>query len=514
MVQPVDQPVDQRAEQLSEALWAGFIEDGSAGLRELIVAGDGATAARAAYLLNCWLWAQDEPLEAVAKMNVSEPRHAVMIALDEASRGDVAGAHRRLTAMVDQHPDDANLRLHLANLETDPLQRLAHWNHVLTARSGAPIEAGVESFEGLRVGAIAPVSAGPLVSVIVPIWNSSATLRAAVTSLRSQTYRNLQILLVDDASTDGSQEVARELAQEDDRITVITMPVNGGAYHARNTGWREAQGQLITVHDPDDWAHPERIARQVEFIAVREAVMAVGSYLVRVDPQLRAVVHGREPAVVVGRNTASLMYRRSALKAVGCWDDRVRGAADYELRRRVEHRFGLKSVAHIGQGLPMVWSLRQPGSLTSASVTGMQSLWHVQGARRQFVESFEWHHRHRGLEPEYVEPEYVVPGLLRGAAPEVRCDLAVTADLGEGSSDLAAVWDLLVPVSDYSVVLIHVPGDVGRVLVPVAAGVWERVDGHRVRVATSGETVICARHETVSPSALGSLDLAVQVQVQ
>lgn len=486
--------VDPACERWSDALWAGFHEAAGAALRRMIATGQHATSARAAYLLNCWLHAEGMELESLDALDPDEPRHGVMIALDELRRGETEAATRRVETLAGRHVGDADLRAHLAGLQPDVSARVAQWNELLAARSAAPIEAGAAGFGDLRSTAQATVTHGPLVTVIVPVWNASTTLAAAVGSLTAQSYENLEIVLVDDASSDGSGDLAREVAASDDRIRVIRREVNGGAYRARNDGWRACRGELITVHDADDWAHPERIERQVAFMAARNMLAASGGYLVRVDPQLRPVVHGREPAVVVGRNTASLMYRREVLEQVGAWDERVRGAADYELRRRVEHRLGVSSVAHVDKGLPMVWSLRHPGSLTSVSATGMRSLWHIHGARRQYVESFEWRNRHRER-----GADFVVPAVMCGGEAMVRCGVVVTADVGEGSKDLPAVRKVL--AAEGSVCLVHVPSAVDRVTVPVASEVWELIDGFGVRLATAGETLRCDRHEIIGGDA-------------
>lgn len=499
---------DPACERWSDALWAGFHDAAGAALRRMIATGHQATAARAAYLLNCWLHAEGMALESLDALDADEPRHGVMIALDEVRRGEIAAATRRVETLVGRHGEDADVRAHLAGLQPDVSARVAQWNELLAARSAAPIAAGPAGFGDLRSTAQAPVTHGPLVTVIVPVWNASTTLAAAVGSLTAQAYENLEILLVDDASTDGSGDLARAVAASDDRIRVISREVNGGAYRARNDGWRACGGELITVHDADDWAHPERIARQVAFMAARHHVVASGSYLVRVDSGVRPAVHGREPAVVVGRNTASLMYRREVLEQVGAWDARVRGAADYELRRRVEHRVGASAVAHFDKGLPMVFSLRHAGSLTAGSATGMRSLWHVHGARRQYVESFEWHNRHQGH-----DAGWVAPAVMCGGEAEVRCGVVVTADLGDASPDLPAVRKVV--AAEGSVCLVHVPSAVDRVTVPVASEVWELIDGLGVRLATAGETLRCDRHEIIGDdaSALGPIVGGVEICV-
>lgn len=95
----------------------------------------------------------------------------------------------------------------------------------------------------------------PLVSVIVPVYNVKRYLEECVSSLVAQTYRNIEILLVDDGSTDGSGALCDRLARTDSRIRVLHKP-NGGLSDARNRGLREASGEWISFVDSDDWVSP------------------------------------------------------------------------------------------------------------------------------------------------------------------------------------------------------------------------------------------------------------------
>ena len=95
----------------------------------------------------------------------------------------------------------------------------------------------------------------PLVSVIVPVYNVKRYLEECVSSLVAQTYRNIEILLVDDGSTDGSGALCDRLARTDSRIRVLHKP-NGGLSDARNRGLREASGEWVSFVDSDDWVSP------------------------------------------------------------------------------------------------------------------------------------------------------------------------------------------------------------------------------------------------------------------
>ncbi len=100
----------------------------------------------------------------------------------------------------------------------------------------------------------------PLVSVIVPVYNVAAYVEECVRSITAQTYRNLEIILVDDGSTDGSGALCDELAKEDSRIRVLHTP-NGGVARTRNVGVSAARGALLTFVDGDDALLPDCIER-------------------------------------------------------------------------------------------------------------------------------------------------------------------------------------------------------------------------------------------------------------
>ena len=94
-----------------------------------------------------------------------------------------------------------------------------------------------------------------LVSIIVPVYNTGEYLAPCIESLTSQTYSNLEIILVDDGSTDGSGAVCDEFARRDDRVKVIHQK-NAGVSAARNAGLEIARGEYIAFVDSDDWVSP------------------------------------------------------------------------------------------------------------------------------------------------------------------------------------------------------------------------------------------------------------------
>lgn len=108
-----------------------------------------------------------------------------------------------------------------------------------------------------------PEHATPRVSVVIPAFNAAATLAGTVASARGQTLSEIEILVVDDASTDGTLALARRLAAEDLRVRVIAAGSNRGPAGARNLGLAAARGDWIALLDGDDAFEPGRLARLV-----------------------------------------------------------------------------------------------------------------------------------------------------------------------------------------------------------------------------------------------------------
>lgn len=106
------------------------------------------------------------------------------------------------------------------------------------------------------------------ISVIVPVYNSIDCLAKCVKSIRAQTYSNLEILLIDDGSSDGTDKLCEQLASEDSRIRTYHKK-NGGASSARNVGIRLAEGEFLGFVDSDDYIEPDMYALMMESVRRR-----------------------------------------------------------------------------------------------------------------------------------------------------------------------------------------------------------------------------------------------------
>ena len=118
----------------------------------------------------------------------------------------------------------------------------------------------------------------PLISVIIPVYNVAAFLPRCLDSVCNQTYQNLEIILVNDGSTDNSPEICQQYAQKDTRVTVISQK-NGGLSAARNTGMDHMHGKFFTFIDSDDWITPDYCQTLLDLINQSGADVATGNYI-------------------------------------------------------------------------------------------------------------------------------------------------------------------------------------------------------------------------------------------
>lgn len=120
-------------------------------------------------------------------------------------------------------------------------------------------------------------NSAPRVSVIMPVYNGMPYLPLALDSILQQTFRDLELIVIDDGSTDATSEVLSAYAARDRRVRVLTLPQNRGIIAALNRGLDAARGEFIARMDADDVALPQRFERQVAFLDAHPDHVVVGS---------------------------------------------------------------------------------------------------------------------------------------------------------------------------------------------------------------------------------------------
>ncbi|MEM6388896.1 MAG: glycosyltransferase family 2 protein [Pseudomonadota bacterium] len=216
----------------------------------------------------------------------------------------------------------------------------------------------------------------PKVSILTPVYNAETTLARAVTSVREQDFADWEMILSDDASTDGSLALARDLAAEDPRIKVIHAQKNGGAARARNAALAQATGRYMAFLDADDAWLPMKLSRHLAFMETRDVAFSyTGFYRLK---------NGAERQINV---PASLDYA-TLLKGnvIGCltaiYDSAVFGKVEMpDIRRRQDYGLWLKLLKQVDRayGLqePLARYYQQAGSLSSARIKASLGTWQL-----------------------------------------------------------------------------------------------------------------------------------------
>lgn len=134
------------------------------------------------------------------------------------------------------------------------------------------------------------VSTNQMVSIIVPIYNAEHYLSDCLFSIRSQTYIDIEVILIDDGSTDSSADIAKSFCEKDDRFKLITQ-VNLGVAAAREKGLRAAQGEFIIHTDSDDLMAKRSIEYLYKSITDNESDIAVGAYTIISNCSNKLITH-------------------------------------------------------------------------------------------------------------------------------------------------------------------------------------------------------------------------------
>lgn len=224
-----------------------------------------------------------------------------------------------------------------------------------------------------RGGGARVSGAAPAVSVVIPTRNRAATLERAVRGVLAQTMGDLEVVVVDDASTDGTPALLARLAEADPRVRVERMPEAGGAARARNHGIRVARAEWVAFQDDDDEWLPAKLERQVAAARGRPEVgLVYCPYRIREADGREMVIGGYDPSrppgarrMIFRRNflgTPAVLARRSVLLEAGGFDPALPQVEDWDLWIRVAQRTEMAWVSE-----PLVLVHVTPGSLSSSA---------------------------------------------------------------------------------------------------------------------------------------------------
>jgi len=358
---------------------------------------------------------EHEPLGRLASISCNangahgpNPARVLKAANQVAERGD----HARAIALAEAHlsPELAHtnhiLRANAAVARADIAGWERHLNAYLVQLGVAPIrlEGSGTVFDRLTGTPLPPVIGGPLISVIMPAWNAEATVRKAALSILDQTWRNLELLIVDDASADGTWAVLQDIAAKDSRVKIARNALNLGPYVSNNIALSHVTGDFVTGQDADDWSLPQRLERHAAYmLETADHVGASMSRMLRMRPngQLSNIKFHSNDRIdgVLQKASISCMFRREILlDRLGSWDC-VRFGGDSELIKRAE--IVLQSGFKIINNLSML-CLDLESSLTNHVVYGISKVGGLSRPRLEYREAYlEWHRQNINASDQY-----------------------------------------------------------------------------------------------------------------
>jgi glycosyltransferase involved in cell wall biosynthesis len=326
-------------------------------------------------------------------------------------------------------------------LSGDPDAQLSCVNEALEHAGLTPI-ARRDAAQPPRVGNIvseAPAVAGDegRVTVIIPLHNSEDTIEDVLDSLVRQTWQNIEIIVVDDASTDSSAERAAAFAARNDKVRVLRLRENSGSYTARNAGVAEATGDFITTHDSNDWSHPSKIELQIRHLLDTPQAIANYSFWSRTIGNLVVTGKFRARHSLVDWNPSSFMVRREVFERLGGWDP-VRFSADAEFVRRVRASYPDREIGMVLPEAPLAFSLDLMTSLTKTGESHGKTINH--GFRRTYREASDHWLGTIGQRNPWIGPDsraFPVPGvMLPKRRKSTNCDILIISDFSAAGRDI------------------------------------------------------------------------------
>lgn len=520
-----------RAQAVDDKLWGGHSETA---LKELEAMAGDETVARihrsdASYSLARWE-AVNRNYEAalgqlrrsgeIAPWRTRFKRHYLLEALFLCQLGRTGEARELIeTATADDGNFDASVELLLANTwnaafapqtEGDAeVRALDHINAVyrhfglceLRKRSGAePLS--MDNVEGVAVAPVEDPSRA--VTVIVPVYNAEDTIETALRGLAQQSWRALGVIVVDDCSSDGTCDLVEAFCRSDSRFRLIRKKENSGSYGSRNLALQEVATPYVTVHDGDDWSHPQKIERQMQHLAATRAPYNYTMW-VRATPRLGFVSDARPYHRLLSPDHSAGLFPTDKVRAAGGWD-KARISADTELFWRLEALNGTTREHSRGRRVmvecPLAFGRHLDTSLTQVGATHALTMFH--GVRREYREAADfWHRSLRSLD-DAVAPFFPAPGLIRpGRAEAPTHDLFLIADFNaaNSSTESALAYAYAAADASLSVAVMHYPSYHRDVTRPLRRDLRQAAVEKGIRIVAPGEAVV-ARTTLLSSAAL------------
>lgn len=158
----------------------------------------------------------------------------------------------------------------------------------------------------------------PLVSIIVPVYNVQNSVARCLESVLAQTWKEIEVIVLNDGSTDGSLAICEQFRRKDPRITLIDKP-NAGLSMTRNDGMKVAKGKYVQFVDSDDLLEPDFTENMVRAAEANSADLVISPYWMALPPEMVNPGEGEKLATFYFNVVWNKLYRRQLLEAVDLW---------------------------------------------------------------------------------------------------------------------------------------------------------------------------------------------------
>lgn len=399
--------------------------------------------------------------------------------------------------------EHADLYLAAANLETSIEAKVDWINKAFDMYNtlNITLEQRLDSYPYDRIGTIdLKETVGPQdhkVTVIVPAYNAEDVIQTSLTSILAQSWRNIEVIVVDDCSTDHTAMVIQEYVLKDKRVKYIKTEKNSGAYVSRNLALKAATGDFVTINDADDWSHSKKIETQVLHLFRNPKVVGNFSQQARLTNEMKFYRRGK-PGMYVFSNMSSLMFRREKVfNKIGYWDT-VRFGGDSEFVKRLKIVFGEKSLVEL-KTAPLSFQRQSINSLTGHSAFGFPG--YFMGARKEYAEAHDAFHKQTSnlfydfpaKDRPFTIPEPMLPNRERDKLKVRHFDVIIASEFRlSGGTNMSNIEEIkaqkkmglrtgLIQLSRYD---LNSQG-------PINPKIRELLDGDQVQMLVYGENITC-----------------------
>ncbi len=196
----------------------------------------------------------------------------------------------------------------------------------------------------------------PLLTVVMPAYNTEKYIKEAIDSVLNQTFQNFELLIINDGSTDGTTEVVKKF--NDKRIRLIELSKNKGIAHCRNLGLKEAKGEYLAWIDSDDINLPTRFEKQINFLEENQDFGGCGTWLSRFKGDktlyvLKVYANSEKIRAALLFKPASIpnstaMLRMNEIKKHELWyNEELKIAEDYDFIFRCSRKFNFSNIQEV-----------------------------------------------------------------------------------------------------------------------------------------------------------------------